>query len=449
MSTSNFILRFYYFLEDEIEPIEKLTEVFNQNELTFINSNQLTSFVAKTGSYYNLNHPQGKMIIKAVKTQASDDYWAAALNQLQSWEKQAQLCADDLMGRLTILVGDLNSWEEILHNACDLLPGEAQEIIELKQGKLVRLKSEGRKGEDFYLCGLDDSETVSAIFLFRRLPLFHGSIIRLQALDALLNDRNLAIRGEKEEMERDLIKILHTKLVMSQASLMAAEELELEIEGLATAFGKLVGDQNMVVDGVKRLESALLNLGKQINAESALIVPPALFNHLTESYQQHLEDLRNTREELNLVQENYQAAIDVVQSKIEVMNSRTNIATQEQIKGLLEINTAMQKQSLVFQYAAGMVEFIVLAYYSHTLWSHLQEAAYTIIPSWIQFVVVLLFSGNTVWVTHLLAEYVQGEVHVRKKLIVASILLLLIFVIVVAGSVIAGSHGAGHATATH
>jgi hypothetical protein len=41
----------------------------------------------------------------------------------------------------------------------------------------------------------------------------------------------------------------------------------------------------------------------------------------------------------------------------------------------------MQKQGLVYQYAAGLIEFIVLALYSHTLWSHLQHAAYTVIPS--------------------------------------------------------------------
>jgi hypothetical protein len=181
-STSNFILRFYYFLEDEIESIEKMNQIFIQNELIFINNNHQPHIIDKAGSYYNLNHPQGKMIIKAVKTQTGDDYWAAALNQLQSWEEQAQLCADDFMGRLTILVGDLHSWEEILHNACDLLPGEVQEIIELKQGQLARLQSGGRRGEDFYLCGMEESETSSVAFLFRRLPLFHGSIIRLQAL---------------------------------------------------------------------------------------------------------------------------------------------------------------------------------------------------------------------------------------------------------------------------
>lgn len=442
--TSHFILRYYYFLEDEIEPLEQLAEIVSQNAQTISGNNPPAQLIDQSASYYKLNYPQGKMIILAVKTSVQDDYWATAMNQLQSWEEQAQLCADDFMGRLTILVGYPDPWEGLLKNACALLSCEVPGIIGLEKGKLACLSVDHKRGETVYLCGLDDVESVSAVFLFQRMPLLQGSIIRLQKLDTFLHDRHLAIRREKEEMERDLIKILHAKLVMSQASLMAAEELEGEIEGLATAYGKLVGDQNMVVDGVKRLEAALLTVERQSTGEPALLLSSLLFKQLTESYQQHLEDLRNTREELNLVRGNYQAAIDVVQSKIEVMNSRTNIATQEQIKGLLEVNIAMQKQSLVFQYAAGLIEFVVLAYYSHTLWSHLQHTAYTVIPSWIQFVVVLLFSGNTVWVTHLLAEYKQGEIHVQKELILASMLLLLIFVVVVAGSIMAGSHAAGH-----
>jgi hypothetical protein len=245
-------------------------------------------------------------------------------------------------------------------------------------------------------------------------------------------------------MQQDLISILHAKLVMNQSALIEAEELEDEIRRLATAYGKLVGDQNMVADGLKQLEITLLVMKRQINADSVLLQPADVFNQLTEPYQQRREDLHNMMNELNEAQEDYRAAMDVVQSKIEVMNSRTNIATQEQIKGLLEVNTEMQKQGLVYQYAAGLIEFIVLAYYSHTLWSHLQHTAYTVIPTWIQFVTVIIFSGNIVWATHLIAEYRQGEHHVRKKLLTALVLFLLLFGFVIVGSVLAGNHAAGH-----
>jgi len=231
---------------------------------------------------------------------------------------------------------------------------------------------------------------------------------------------------------------------MTQTSLEVTEELEHEIDGLSTAYGMLAGDYNLILDGIKRLEAQLTALERQFRHEPGLEMPSALLDQLTLPYQERLESLRNTQVELKMVQENYHAAIEVVQSKINIMNSRTNIATQEEIRGLLEVNTSMQKQSLVFQYAAGLIEFIVLAYYSHTLWSHLVHAAYVAIPPWIQFVVLMLFSGNTVLVTHLIAEYMQGEKHVRGRLIRAAITLTLIFALVVAASILAGSHGTGH-----
>lgn len=440
---SQFVLRFFYFLEEDIESLKKLSEIFSRNGFIFSAKISSLSVMPPGGVFYNLDYPQGKLRILAVKTPLNDDYWETDLNDLRSLEEEDILIANDIMGHLTILAGD-DLWEDLSKKAEAKFSGETDDIIELKNGKMKCLARDRHKGEAIYLCGPVDNVSVNASFLLRGMPVLHAGMLRLQALDFILNDRLLSIRREKDEMQQDLIKILHTKLVMDQALLMAAEELESETQGLATAYGKLVGDQSMVIDGLKSLETALLQLERQINSEAALLTPAVLFAQITQSYQQRREDLHSIREELNEVRENYQAAIDVVQSKIQVMNSRTNIAAQEQIKGLLEVNTEMQKQGLVFQYAAGLIEFIVLAYYSHTLWSHLQHTAYTVIPSWIQFIMVLAFSGNIVWATHLIAEYYQGEVHVRKKLILAIILFLLLFALIITGSIMAGNHAGGH-----
>lgn len=439
---TQFVLRFYYFLEDDTESLNKLIEIFSSQGLTLETRDIPLAMKQPESVVYNLDYPQGKLKILAVKTPTDMDHWEIALNHLKTWEDEDSLVAADIMGILTIMAGT-GRWEELTEKAAIITKGHG-EIYELKSGRMTCLKRDRSKGEAIYLCALEDLEAVDLSFLSRRLPMLHAGVLRLQALDFVLHDRLFSIRREKDEIQQGLINILHTKLVMNQATLMAAEELENEIQSLATAYGKLVGDQNMVIDGLKNLDAALLAVRRQINADAALLEPAAVFTNLTESYQQRREELHNLRDELNEVQEDYRAAMDVVKSKIEVMNSRTNIATQEQIKGLLEINTEMQKQGLVYQYAAGLIEFIVLAYYSHTLWSHLQHAAYTVIPSWIQFVVVLVFSGNIVWATHLIAEYNQGEHHVRRKLIIALILFLLLFAFIVVGSILAGSHSPAH-----
>lgn len=441
---SHFVLRYYYFFEDELQPLERLADVLTSRSMVSCSNTTIPKIFDQQGMFYKLNCSHAKMTVLAVKTAQEDEHWSDGLKKLSEWEEQAGLSSDELMGKLTVLAGSACRWEELMEQACALLGCPEAVRLGLDQGNLARLSTAWNQGENYYLCALDDFQSASIQFLIRRLPLLHASIIRLHMLDGILRDRDMAIRQEKEELEKSLINILHSKLVMSQTSLTATDELESEIEGLAGAYGMLVGDQKLIIDGIKRLDAQLGSLERQVANEPALHVPPALFRQLTESYQQRRVDLHNTHDELKMVREDYQAAIEVVQSKIDIMNSRTNIATQEQIKGLLEINTAMQKQSLVFQYAAGLIEFIVLAYYSHTLWSHLDHAAYLAIPGWIQFIVLFIFSGNTVVVTHLLAEYMQGEHHVRRNLIIATVPLLLIFLLVVVASVITGSNGAAH-----
>ncbi|MGE5380550.1 MAG: hypothetical protein ACM3NT_05725 [Methylocystaceae bacterium] len=418
--------------------MEKLAQVLRSNRLSEYKNPP--SF-DQSDMFFGLDCSQDRMTALVVKTETADG-WGGALQQLQRWEEQAQLNPGELMGKLTLLVGTPCRWTELLEEACTVIPCSEALGLHLEQGMLACLPVDQQGDETFYLCGLDNTDSASVQFISRRLPLWHGSIIRLRALDGLLHDRHLAIGNELEKLEKSLVQTLHSKLVMAKGSLTVTEELELEINGLASGYSKLVGDQKLILDGVKRLDLLLSNLERRLSAESGLKLPQTWFRQLTESYQQRRIDLLNIYDQLKMVREDYQAAIEVVQSKIDIMNSRTNISTQEQIKGLLEINTSMQKQSLVFQYAAGLIEFIVLAYYSHTLWSHLAHAAYLAIPAWLQFVMVMLFSGNTVILTHLLAEYKHGEQHVGRKIIIAAITLALIILVILIASGLTGSHGA-------
>ena len=109
----------------------------------------------------------------------------------------------------------------------------------------------------------------------------------------------------------------------------------------------------------------------------------------------------------------------------------------------------MQKQSLVFQYAAGLIEFIVLAYYSHSLWKNLAYQAYNMIPASIQFMVVLLFSGHAVYCTHLLAEYIQGEHEVKNKVAIALLLMALLLGVIIVYTAWISSQGVPGALPGH
>lgn len=440
-----FILRCYYFLKDETGLMERLAGVFRQNSLDYRSQNPSQDFLEEpSGFIYTLRDAAGKMKILTVKTCSDAGGWAKLWEQLQAWEIEAGYSIDELMGKLTLLVGPTDNWAQLAQEASSLVPGLVPGNQEGGSGSLALLFDDKKKCEALYVYALDGSLSMAVPFLSEKMPILHGQMIHLQMLDDVLYERYKSIHREKEEMERDLIRILHTKLVMNQSSLLATEELERDIEVLATAFAKLLGDQKLISEGIKRLESMSEGLEKQIQQEPALRMHSSIFHQMIGAKLERLGALRDMYEELNLVQDNHQAAIEVVQTKVQVMNSRTNIATQEQIKSLMEINTATQKKSLVFQYAAGLIEFVILAYYGLNIWSELAHEAYAAIPSWIRFIVIVLFSGSTVQVTHLLAEYMQGDTHVMKKLRLYCITLLLILIGLVAASMLVQSQSVAH-----
>lgn len=432
---SSFIIRYYFFLKEETAQSDRLANVWRQNSISLISNSPAADFAEQTGFFFNLLDASGKMNIIAVKIPAETDSWVSAWEQLLAWEVQAELSDDDIMGRLTILVNAFGNWPSMLQEASPLLTCRDGECHYGGSGQLLRLSIAKKNIEAIYIYKPDNPPTISVPLLARTLPILHGQIIFLHELDKVLCDRNFSITREKEDLEKNLIHILHTKLVMNQAALAISEELESDIEVLATAFAKLVGDKKMISDGIRRLGSMLERLETQISREPVFNLDADMFREVLGTYQERLKALRNTYDDLSLAEGNYQSAIEVVQSKIQVMNSRTNIDTQEQIKELLKVNSAMQKQSLIYQYAAGLIEFVVLAYYSLTLWSHFTYTDVEKIPSWIQLIGVLLFSGNAVVLTHYLAEYVQGETQVRKKLILAAVSLGLILLVVVVGSI--------------
>lgn len=161
-------------------------------------------------------------------------------------------------------------------------------------------------------------------------------------LEAIFDaDRNMTICREREIIEHDLTRIMRTKLVMKHDSLVISEELDSDIEGMAAAFAKLMADKKLVNDGIRRLGAMLKAVQKQIQREPACARNADIFQPVWGSYQERLMALRYACHDLNLVESNYQSAIEVVQSKIQVINSRTNIETQAQIKDLLKVNIYM------------------------------------------------------------------------------------------------------------
>ncbi|MGS0764001.1 hypothetical protein [Syntrophomonas curvata] len=430
------VLRYYYYLDDEADKLKGLPATL-QNHLSLKLYNPRDYNEALTqGVYYELETANVKVLIIGLNYNDSD--WQTNLSLLASCEEKAGIGGDNLVGTASVLCGYGDEWETLLEAAARNIAVKELIAAEIDRGRIARVFDSRAKGETFYICRLDEYTALNQRFLLEGLPQLQARVIRLQMIISLLRDRHQTIVREKEDLDRKLSQILHTHLVTEKSCLEESIGLENQIDELSGSYGMIAGDYALLSEDCKKINSLLRELNQQFRVQPGLKMDAEVYNRFIQPYETRRTEMLESLEELRVSRENHRAAIEVVRSKIDILNSRANIATQEQIKELMEVNTQIQKQSLVFQYAAGLIEFIVLAYYSHSLWSHLAHNAYLAIPGWIQFLAVMIFSGNTVYCTHLMAEYLQGETHVRKKLWFTGLSLLLIFIVIVIGTLFTG-----------
>ncbi len=432
----NFAIRYYYIKYEKSNIASTVADVADKFQLELISQNIPPDFLEHNDCIYMYQHSLNKMTIVAAAIESENS------SNKSAWEKLKRIDNEfkdkDISGKMTVFFNNC-SLEE-LFNKDEVVVSLVDDDLEGPIKGALSLLSWNSESCESNFCYAALEEAVASQMLSNDMPYLFGKLIHLQKLSRKLTDGNTKLQCEKSEFEKQLINILNSKITLSDENINT-DELEKDIEWLAVSFAKMVAYQNVNRDGIRKLNTRLNLLENNIKQDSNLINYLNIFENMTDSLHEVLSDLESTDEELSLLREEYKAAIEVIQSRIQVINERTNRSTQEQIRKLLEVNSEMQKKGIVYQYAAAMIEFIVLAYYSHTLWTHLAHTAYTIIPSWIQFIVVLLFSGNTVLVTHLAAEYIQGEKHLYKIMSAAVVSLAAIIVLIMFGSAFAEING--------
>ncbi|MFZ5626023.1 MAG: hypothetical protein ACOY3H_01655 [Bacillota bacterium] len=253
-------------------------------------------------------------------------------------------------------------------------------------------------------------------FLLRDLPLLDLGFFRLNQELRLFRDQRKMITQDKREIDRQLSAILHKQKQLEQQSEKEKSLFwEETLQELAQLYGTL-GSNALVL---KNIEATLQ---RDINRQSKILLrltkesagPKALLTDVLPELSNQLKDFQNTSQQLQLSLQNAKAAIDVVQTQVELIHANETVL--------------LQKEGLSLQVAAAFIEFIVVIYYSLSIWKTLTpEANFHHIPALLKLAVVVGFASSAVAVTHFAAEKFQGHVSARNKLRLSLVLLFSLF----------------------
>ncbi len=431
------LLRYYFFLNEDSDKAEKMINVLKSHnfDLPDTKSKNLPNDL----SHMVCSFVESNIYVLVVALSVPSATWDENLLILSDYENQANLDNSSFLSTTTVLLGETVAWEQLLDYATGNLLKITPIETEIVSGKIARFGSKWFNNQAFYIISLAAINPDNIRFMLHFLPRFEANLYRLAQITQLYKDRNSTIIAELDNASSELSQILHSQLRNGERDKTELiDELEIQIKNLSTNYAILATDYNILAKDNQSLEILLTKVEQSLSNNGIIPDEKPFLGSVLLTAKSRLKDIESSLERVKIARENHQAAIEVVRSKIDIILSRENISTQGSIKSLLEINTAMQKQSLIFQVAAGIIEFIVLAYYSHSLWKNIAHIS-DYIPAWIQFVFTMLFSASIVKCTHLMAEYMQGDHHVRKQLYVYVIIFIVILLVILFGSTYIGN----------
>lgn len=411
------IYRYYYFLNDEAEKLTNMREELGKLGV----SPQLEASLSSDSRYFFLFLDNLAIMVLHLNFPAHT--WSQYRTFLDDLEIRIPF-PPPFLAKVTVLAAENMPREAMEKERVHLKEGFPVLSVEKEQMRLSRLQWGWPEKEAVYTL-FSESQLTSRQrgWLEQDLPSLEGRFIRMHVLSKLYRERGQAVMEEMERLEQRLALLLHTSLV--QAFQAKLSSLENQMEELSTAYAILAGDYRLIQEGISQINSFIETTQRTL-AKSIFRVEEAYQREMLAPYVSLSQRLSRIAEMLKTSLENHKAAIEVTRGKIDIMLSHQTIEMQDGIKGLLETNTAIQRQSLVFQFAAGLIEFIVVAYYSLSIWKALAPEAFHLIPGWAALLLVLLFALATVNATHVWAEKAQGHEKTNTHLITAFLLVVLV-----------------------
>ena len=329
----------------------------------------------------------------------SEFTFSKMLDELETQVRQPLTASDDFkigFGETIILISDL--WE-------NLYGTKPQDEINTNTLfgplKFVRTLDEERRHvytlNNSLMASENQNNLINLISHFDRQVFIHNTKMRY------LRQRTHLINIEANNNGLMVSSVLHNRFV-AQAIQSPTEIMEVKIEQLALNYGVIASYFRLLQESQGLLERSQL----RVTAAAHKIYG----NQLESNLQEYLTVCRKAAGEVqqvidrvNLIMNEVKAAIDVVQTQVDLMRSKESVELQRQFNQVLAQNVALQQKSLTLQVAAGFVEFIVIAYYTLSIWKSLSDPnIFHHIPAILTLIIAGSFAGLAVFGTHLLAH---------------------------------------------
>ncbi len=281
-------------------------------------------------------------------------------------------------------------------------------ITELEVGRLYLLKPWGKEYNIYGFIPERDYEE----FILETLPYINLYVHRLERSVDFYIRKGEYMKEKRHEIEIKVGEILGRTITLFKNPEKRQMTLEKEIDELSNVYSSLALNVSYLKSSLASMDSDIQKLESKIKS----LLPPVGQNGL-ESELKRYKDIRTMlkeEEEFSLLTlEEVKEAIDVVRTRVELLNSREALD--------------IQKQGFNLQVSAGVIEVIIVYYYTLNVWRILSpEEVFQNIPYYYRFYLVLLFSLFVLAFTHYSAHAMAEKKLYNRGMIVSVVAGLLI-----------------------
>ncbi len=278
-------------------------------------------------------------------------------------------------------------------------------------GRLYCCTRPERELRPFLLLSAEPSEEFRSE-VFPRLDL---ALQRLETQAALGGEEVSRVSRGRRDGDDAIGRILHENVVARSEDPARVSRMHSEVQQLTSIYGRLATDSVMLQEALDRLADlrrAALEAVRALGGDGE-----ALEEYVASAADDGRRNLEGEQRFLGASLDKAKTAIDVVRTHVELDRSEQNLKLSE--------------RTLALQVAAGFLEYVLVFYYVEHSWEPLAGThVFELIPAWIRFGLIALFSGVVVLATHQLAEVLRERD--RRRVAAVAVLLAVLLLLVAA-----------------